>query len=119
MMTIYSIDRKNKISVIVALILLKYLDSNSLIKIFEILKVSYSFNSKSVKTDLEDSLIKALKNCQVFSNKPYIVPYLFHYAQAIIKKFKNLNIIDKKLNKRGYELLRNLEILAFIDLKNL
>jgi hypothetical protein len=44
---------------------------------------------------------------------------LFHYSQAIIKKFKNLHIINKKLDKHAYDLLRNLEILCFMNPKGL
>ena len=32
---------------------------------------------------------------------------------------KELKIITKKLNKKKYEILRNLELLCFIDIKNL
>ena len=44
---------------------------------------------------------------------------MFHYAQIILKKMKYLNIIKNKMNKRAYEILRNLELLCFVDKKNI
>ena len=83
-------------------------------KIFAILNASYNFCPATWTTVFDKAQIKALKTCESFKNKPYIVPCLFHYSQAILKKFKYLNIIKKKLDKHSYELLRNLEILCFI-----
>ena len=54
-----------------------------------------------------------------FKENPYVIPCLFHYAQSLIKKFKFYNIMNKKMNKRAYELLKNLEILCFIDNKKI
>lgn len=68
-----------------------------------------------VNTDFDKAQIKALKKCEFFEPKPYIVPCLFHYSQTIMKKFRELKIYKKKLNKRAYELLKNIELLAFID----
>jgi hypothetical protein len=69
-----------------------------------------------VNTDFNRAQIKALKMCEFFEPKPYVVPCLFHYSQTIMIKFKELKIFKKKLNKKSYELLKNLEILAFIDI---
>ena len=71
-MTIYGINPSNNLSVIVALIILKFTDSNSLIKIFSLLKIMYRFEPKSVTVDYDMSQIKALKTCESFSKKPYI-----------------------------------------------
>ena len=46
-------------------------------------------------TDFDKAQIKALKTCESFIKKPYIVPWLCHYSQVIWKKFKILNIIKK------------------------
>lgn len=43
---------------------------------------------------------------------------LFHFSQSIIKKLKQLKIINKKFTYRGYKILRNIEILCFIESKN-
>lgn len=114
LMTLYGIDNNKNSIVIGCLICLKYTDSESLNKLFGILNINYNFNPQCISTDFSKSQIKAIKECKYFKNKIYIVPCLFHFAQAIIKKFKELKIIKKYLNKRGYELLRNLEILCFI-----
>jgi hypothetical protein len=37
----------------------------------------------------------------------------------IIKKFKKLKIMKNKMNKRAFQLLKNLEILCFIDDKKI
>ena len=119
LMTLYGIDNKKDNIVIGCLICLKYNDADSLIKIFGLLNINYNFNPKYITTDFSLSQIKAIKDCKYFNNKPYIVPCLFHFAQAIIKKFKELKIINKHMNKRGYELLKNIELLCFINNANL
>ena len=40
---------------------------------------------------------------------------MFHYAQIIFKKMKYFNIIKNNMNKRAYEILRNLELLCFVE----
>ena len=116
---IYDIKEANNSIGIGAFICLKYKDNESLKKLFAILNASYNFMPNTCTTDFDKAQIKALKTCESFIKKPYIVPCLFHYSQAILKKFKKLNIIKKKLDKHSYELLRNLEILCFINPKNL
>ena len=66
-MTIYAIDNKNNNSVIAALICIKFIDVNSLIKIFSLLRATYD-------------QIKALKNCDLFIKNLmlYVVYSFFH-----------------------------------------
>ena len=111
LMTIYAIDEINKSIVIAWLICIKYVDTNSLLKLFGLLNISYNYNPKCVTTDFSLAQIKALKECTSFDNSPYVVPCIFLFAQAIIKKFRELKINKNSLNKKDYELLRNLEIL--------
>lgn len=85
-MTLYGIDNKKDNIVIRCLICLKYNDADSLIKIFGLLNMNYNFNPKCITTDFNLSQIKAIKECKYFNNKPYIVPCLFHFVKAIIKK---------------------------------
>ena len=89
MMSLYAINENNKSIIIPCLILLKYKDSHSLIKLFELLNILYKFNPKCVNTDFDFSQIKALKNCTLFTTKPTIVPCFFHYSQAIFRNLKN------------------------------
>lgn len=114
LMSIYAIDKETNKIVIVCFILLKYKDANSLKKIFTLLRAMYYFEPITINTDFDFSQIKAIKECEIFKKCPYIICCLFHFSQSIIKKMKELKLIKKKLNVRGYEILRNLEVLCFI-----
>ena len=116
MMTIYAIDNKTNLPKLAALICLQNYDTESLKKIFGLLTVSFSFSPKFITTDYSYSQIKALKECETFNTKPFVVCCLFHYSQSIIKKMKKFRIFKKNLNKRAYEILRNLELLCFVIL---
>ena len=115
LMSIYCIDNIENKTIIAAFVLLKYKDTNSLLKIFGILRATFNFSPKTVTTDFDYSLIKAIKNCNLFIDKPYVIACLFHYSQAILKKCKKLNLYKKKINHRTLEILHNLEILCFIN----
>ena len=119
LMTIYAINPEKNNTILTCLICIKYTDSQSLIKLFSILKALYDLEPIFIITDFDKSQIYALKNCQLFIKKPFIICCFFHYVQCIIKHFKKFKIIKKKLNKNAYEILRNLEVLAFIDKKNI
>ena len=110
LLSIYSIDKINNKSVIAALICIKYVDYVSLKKLFSILNAAYYFSPVCVTTDFSFPQIKALRDCHSFKKKPYIICCIFHFSQIILKKLKEFKIIKKKLNKKGYEILRNLEI---------
>ena len=114
LMTLYCIDNDNTKTILAALILLKYKDTNSLLKILSILKSLYGFSPKCITTDFDKAQIKALKQCEAFNQKPYVIPCLFHFSQALVRKLKSLNFGKKKFNKRMIEILRNLEIYCFI-----
>jgi len=92
---------------------------NLLIKLFSQLNISYNFSSYSITTDFAQAQIKALIKCEVFSKRPYIICCLFHFNQAIIKNMNKYNLINKKLNRRGVEILRNLELLYFVDINKI
>ena len=114
-MTVYTIDPKNNRTILTALILLKFADENSLIKIFSLLSALYNFSPTYVTTDFNFSKINTLKKTETFKKKPYIICCLFHYAQTILKKMEKLNILSFNMTKRSIEILRNLEILSFLD----
>ena len=114
-MTIYTIDPKNNRTILTALILLKFADENSFIKIFSLLSALYNFSPTCVTIDFNFSKINTLKKTESFKKKPYIICCLFHYAQTIIKKMEKLNILSFNMTKRSIEILRNLEILCFLD----
>ena len=115
LMTIYNIQNKTNIPNIVALIFIKYNDAESLKKLFSLLRTQYKFSPKFITTDFDGALIKALKECDLFMPAPKIIPCLFYYSQSLVKNLKKYNIMNKNFNKRAYEILRNYEILTFID----
>ena len=63
--------------------------------IFALLRALYNFSPISINTDFDIALIKALKTCETFNKKPYIVCCLFHLAKAIINKCKKYELIKK------------------------
>ena len=71
------------------------------------LKVLYQFSPLCITIDYDMSQIKALKTCEAFIKKPYIICCLFHFTQAIIRKMKKYNLVKKHFSKRSYEILRN------------
>ena len=101
-MTIYALDNEKNKSIIAALICIKYTDYNSLLKIFAWSRGLYNFSAICTTADFDNSQIKSLKSCETFIKKPFIIWCLFHLSQAIIRKFKQYNIINKNLNKKAY-----------------
>ena len=95
LMTIYALDNNINKTYIAAFICLKFIDYNSLVKIFSLLRAIYNFSPISINTDFDMALIKSFKNWDIFIKKPYIICSLFHLSQSIIRKFKKLDIIKK------------------------
>ena len=60
-MTVYTIDPKNNRTILTALILLKFADENSLIKIFSLLSALYNFSPSCVTIDFNFDQINPLK----------------------------------------------------------
>ena len=60
-MSVYTIDPKNNRTILTALILLKFADENSLIKIFSLLSALYNFSPTCITTDFNFSQINTLK----------------------------------------------------------
>ena len=117
LITIYVFDTKNNKSLIAAFICIKYTDFNSLIKIFSLLSALYNFSPVAINTDFNMGQIKAIKNCTTFKQKPYVICCLFHFSQSILRELKEFNLIKKKLTNRAFEILYNLEILCFIEIR--
>lgn len=67
---IYALDQANNKIIIVAFILIKYKDANSLIVIFRILHSMYSFEPITINTNFEFSQIKAIKGVDTFKKHP-------------------------------------------------
>jgi hypothetical protein len=117
LLTISGIDNNNNSTYLCALILLKYEDNITFIKIFKYLKEYYKFNPTIVNIDYSASLTKALLTDNLFNTKPVIVHCFFHFGQCIIKKLKQYKIIKKNLTKYGFEILKSIELICFLPYK--
>ena len=114
LLTITGADKSTNNSYICALILLRYEDTTSFIKIFKYMKEFYNFYPKVVHIDFSKSLTNAFKSDDLFIQKPIIVHCFFHFSQIIIKKMKSLNIIKSRMNKYTFSILKNIELICFI-----
>ena len=122
LLTITGIDKMTNNSYICALILIMYEDTSSFIKIFKDLKEFYGFQPKVIHIDFCKALTNALNSEELYNPKRIIVHCFFHFSQIIIKKMKNLNIINSKFNKYSFSILKNIVLICFISisfLKNL
>ena len=68
-MTINALDNNINKAYIAAFICLKFIDYNSLVKIFSLLLAIYNFSLVSINTDFDMALIKSLKKCDIFIKK--------------------------------------------------
>ena len=97
MMSIYAINKKENKSIISYLILFKYGDADSLIKIFSLLRATFNFSPICVTVDFDSALQYALKNCNLFKKKPYIISCFYHFSHCLMNKLKEFKIIKKKI----------------------
>ena len=63
--------------------------------------------------DFSLALYKAVSRKDLFNNDYIIVSCFFHFSQTVIRKMKQLKIFQKKINKSGYEILINIQIICF------
>ena len=75
----------------------------------------FNFVPKIIHIDYSKSLRNALLSNEVFKTKPIIIQYFFHFVQFIVKKMKNLKLIKSRITKYSYEIIKNIELLAFIN----
>ena len=94
---------------------MKYQYSNGYIKLFETLKELYNFNPVILHTDFEASIENAILNGNIFNKKPILIKCNFHFSKAIIAKMKKCGMCKKKLSKINLELLRNIQMLCYLD----
>ena len=60
---------------------------------------------------------KALLENNLFDSKPIIISCFFHFAQCLYKKMKEVKLIKSKIGKYNFEILRNAELVCFINPK--
>ena len=77
LMILYAIDTVKNKTILACLMLIKYTDVNSLKKIFSLLAAMYNFSPTAVTTDFSSSQIKAIKECNMFKKKPYVISCMF------------------------------------------
>ena len=93
LMKIYAINPEKNNTLLSCLICIKFIPIFNK-NIFNF-KSCYNFEPKLVNTGYDTNQIKALKNCDLFIKKPFVICCFFHYVQSIIKNFKKYNIIKK------------------------
>ena len=114
MMTICSFDIRDNIAKLCGFICYKFQDIISYERIISFLKENYNFVPKIIHTDYEYALYKAFDNTKIYEKGVIHIFCYFHYIKAIREKMKTLKLTSKKLNKKAYEVLKNIEILSFI-----
>ena len=70
-------------------------------------------------TDFESALSSAIKNNPITKENTIHLKCLFHFSQMIAKQLRRNGLFKKKMNKTCIEIIRNLEILTFIEKKTI
>jgi len=96
------------------MLVIKYEDEKSFFYIFKYLIDFYGFNPSIINID-SLALDKFLNKKILFTNKPKIIKPFFHFSQSLIRKMKNLKILNKNLNKNAFAILNNIQIIFSIN----
>ena len=100
-------------------VLYKFQDFISYNRIIKYLKENYDFQPRIVHTDYEKALyINFLKN-NIYDYKILQTICFLLFTKSIREKMVKLKLSKKKLSLKSYEVLKNIELLCFIDKKNL
>ena len=83
--------------------------------VFKYLNSIYKLNPKVIHIDFAKSLKQDLEKDNLFESKPIIMHSFFHFAQCIVKYMKKYKIIKSKFSKLAFEILKNIELLCFIN----
>ena len=83
--------------------------------VFKYLNSIYKLNPKVIHIDFAKSLKQDLEKDNLFESKPIIMHSFFHFAQCIVKYMKKFKIIKSKFSKLAFEILKNIELLCFIN----
>ena len=85
-------------------------------KIFTILKNIYNFSPKIITIDFSKSLTKSIN--EIYP-ECIIIKCFFHFSQALWKNIKKFEYTELKKIKKTKELLFNIQLMCFINPKNL
>ena len=117
LMTISAYNKEIKATNIVCLILYEYEDAKSLYYIFKYLNEFFQFNPNIINVDFGIAQRNALLEKNLFKEDPIIISCFFHFSQCIYRKMKQYKMINTKLTKDSFEILRNIELICFINPK--
>ena len=115
LMTISTILPNKNMTKICCFVCYKYQDKVSYERIITYLKENFHFLPKVVHTDYEYALYSVFDNKKIYENEVIHAFCYFHYIKAIREKVISLKISKNKLNKKAYELIKNIEIISFIN----
>ena len=118
LLIISAIDEINN-TILIMMILLKYLDNITYERILDYLHLNFNFEPNIIHTDYEKALGIAIKNNKFFKKNLIHSRCFFHFNKMIRSRLAKTGICKKKLNIKAYEILKNIELLCFIDLKNI
>ena len=68
---------------------------------------------------MKKQIKKLYMKIKIFQNITYNSDCFFHFAQMIRTKKQKLGLYTKKLSIKDIEIIRNIEILCFIEIKNI
>jgi hypothetical protein len=107
-------DNSTKNTKLCCLIAIKYEDEKSIYYSLNYLKEFYNFKPKIINLDYSKALYNAIYKTKLFDKDCLIIRCFFHFSQALIRKMKELKLLNKKLNKVGFEILLYIQILSFL-----
>ena len=96
------------------LICWKYNNEKSLIKIFPLLQAYYNFSPSTVSLAFNKAQINSLKKLDYLIINIIQLLVYFILGKHFLENCKIKKIKNKNLNKRGYEIIKNIEILCFM-----
>ena len=114
LMTLKGFDTNTKNTKLCCLIAIKYEDEKSIYYTIKYLTEFYKFKPKIINIDYSKALYNSIYKQKLFNNECLVIRCFFHFSQSIIRKMKELKIFKQKINKLGFEILLNIQIISFI-----
>jgi len=107
-------DLNSNVTKLFFMILIKNEDEKSIFYTLKYLNTYFKFLPKVLNIDFSLALYKAISLKNLFNNDCIIVRCFCQFSQTVIRKMKQLKIFQKKINKPGYEILINIQIICFL-----
>ena len=93
---------------------MKYIVAEAFIKLLSYMNDMFKFQPNIIHLDFDKALAKAILNSNITKNTIHIKCF-FHFSQMIRKNIAISGLCKRKMNKRTVEILRNIEILYFLN----